>query len=90
MRTLNARQLTIEEDPYRIVVNARVEHRAGPSGQLDSYRVSAIISRIDGAAVYKNFILYNIPEGGAYLDLNGALNDGERIARQAIADGFPD
>ncbi|CAE6815161.1 hypothetical protein R69746_05802 [Paraburkholderia aspalathi] len=91
MRKLIGRQLEITDDPYRIVINGRPEYRStAPGNIVNGYRVTVQITRIDEGNVVANFRNYTIPEGGIYLNLDSALGDGERIARQAIADGFPD
>lgn len=91
MRSINGNVLEIVEGPHRIVVNAHAEYRPTAPGQIiDGYRVSVRITRTDRTPVFRNFVSYDIPQGGIYLDLNGALSHGEHLARQAIADGFPD
>jgi len=83
-------QRTIVDGPHQIVVNADPVYRPLSPNVIDGFRVSSITTRTDGKPVYKNFLQYMIPQGGMYMDLEGALNDGERLAKQAIANGFPD
>ncbi len=80
----------VTDGPYQIAVNAEPIYRSTDASIIDGYRVSAIIKRADGNPVVDNFITYNIPQRGAYLNLKSALDDGERMAKLAITDGFAD
>jgi hypothetical protein len=76
------------DGPYVISVNAHPEQSRIKPGTVDGYRVSVSIRRYDGAAVVKDLSQFEIPQGGLYLNLESALDDGERMGRLAIACGF--
>jgi len=76
------------DGPYVISVDAHPEHSRLKPGRVDGYRVSVTIRRDDGAALVKDLSQFEIPQGGLYLNLKSALDDGERMGRLAIACGF--
>ena len=76
------------DGPYVISVNAHPEQSRTMPGAVDGYRVSVTIRRDDGAAVLKNLRQFEIPQGGLYVNLESALDDGERMGRLAISCGF--
>jgi hypothetical protein len=76
------------DGPYVISVNAHPERSRVKAGTVEGYRVSVTIRRDDGAAVVKDLGQFEIPQGGLYLNLESALDDGERMGRLAIACGF--
>jgi len=82
------RDVTVE--PYQIAINAEPVFDAIKPDQVNAYRASAVISRIDGDAVVDNFLRDLLPLGGEYLNLKSALDDYERLARLRIATGFKD
>jgi hypothetical protein len=80
----------ITDGPYQISINAEPVYRMTEPSKIDGYRVSAIIKRTDSAPVVGSFKLYTIHQGGIYLSLDSALDDGERQVKLAIANNFPD
>ncbi|KAA0999049.1 hypothetical protein FVF58_42835 [Paraburkholderia panacisoli] len=80
----------VEAPPYRIVINAEREYRSGDADPNGGYYARAVITRLDGAPVYKNFVMYQIQRGDVFGDPQGVLRDAEERAREAIANGFPD
>lgn len=83
-------QRTIEFDPLRVVVNLQPEYDPAIPDKVIGYRGSAIISRIDGAVVYKSFLHYRVDQGQLIADRNDAMRDTEERARKVIQDDFPD
>ena len=79
----------VEADPYFIVINADREYVAGRMIPNGRYSARSVITRLDGRAVYKNFLMYQIDEGQLFDELEDALEDAESRARDAIANGFP-
>jgi hypothetical protein len=77
-------------EPYKIAINAEPVFDALKPAQVNAYRASAIISKIDGGAIVGNCLRDLIPVGGQYLNLKSALDDYERMARLRIANGFID
>jgi hypothetical protein len=80
----------VEAPPYRIVINAEREYRPGDADPSGFYCARVVITRLDGAPVYKNFVMYQIERGDAFRDPRRVLGDAEERAREAIANGFPD
>lgn len=76
--------------PHRIVINAEREYRPGDADPNGGYYARVVITRLDGAPVYKNFVMYQIERGDVFGDTQGAFRDAEERAREAIANGFPD
>ncbi|MBP0591580.1 hypothetical protein J8I87_17975 [Paraburkholderia sp. LEh10] len=81
----------IKAPPYRIILNAAEEwvpHK--PQGSvLDGYRSIASISRLDGRHIFEGMKAYWIGFGCVFGSEEGAIQDCERRARDAIKDGFP-
>jgi len=77
-------------EPYKIAINAEPVFDALKPAQINAYRASAVISRIDGGSVVDNFLRDLLPLGGEYLNLKSALDDYERMARLRIANSFVD
>ena len=80
----------VEAPPHRIVINAEREYRPGEADPNGGYYARVVITRLDGAPVYKNFVIYQIERGDVFGDVQRALRDAEERAREAIANGFPD
>jgi hypothetical protein len=80
----------VEAPPYRVVINAEREYRPGDADPNDCYYARVVITRLDGAPVNKNFVMYQIERGDAFGDPQRVLRDAEERAREAIANGFPD
>jgi len=80
----------VEAPPYKIVINAERECRPGEADPNGGYHARVAITRLDGAPVYKNFVIYQIERGDVFGDVQRALRDAEERAREAIANGFPD
>ncbi|MBB5413677.1 hypothetical protein HDG34_007655 [Paraburkholderia sp. HC6.4b] len=87
---MSDRHREIEYDPYRIIVNADREYLAGAADPNGRFSARAVITRLDGQPVYKNFLNYQLEEGPWFDELQDALRDAEVRARTAINDGFPD
>ena len=75
--------------PYRVVVTARPEYRAGSISEIEGYVARSTITRLDGSPVYESCLQYQIFEGKIFIDLESATRDGEQRARDAINTGFP-
>jgi hypothetical protein len=85
--TLMLRQ--VEVNGYEILITASEELSPLPPGTaIESYRVTAVISRKDGGGVVGHFLCDVIAHGGVHLTLDAALDYGEREARARIASGF--
>ncbi|MGY6129145.1 hypothetical protein ACW9YV_27935 (plasmid) [Paraburkholderia strydomiana] len=80
----------VELPPYKIVIDAELENRRGTPDPSGCYYARAMITRLDGAPVYKNFVKYRIERGDAFGDPERAFRDAEERVREAIANGFPD
>jgi hypothetical protein len=80
----------VEAPPYRFVINAEREYRPGDAEPSGCYYARVVITRLDGAPVYKNFAMYQIERGDAFGDPQGVFRDAEERAREAITNGFPD
>ena len=80
----------VEAPPYRIVINAEREYRPGDADPSGFYCARVVITRLDGAPVYKNFVTYRIERGDAFGDPERAFRDAEERVREAIANRFPD
>lgn len=80
----------VEAPPHRIVISAEREKRPGGADPNGGYYARVVITRLDGAPVYKNFVIYQIERGDVFGDVQRALRDAEERAREAIANGFPD
>ncbi|WP_321946602.1 hypothetical protein [Paraburkholderia sp. J10-1] len=76
--------------PHLIVINADREYVPGAADPNGRFYARAVITRLDGRPVYKNFVMYQIEEGAKFDELQDALGDAEVRARTAINDGFPD
>ena len=79
-----------EAPPHKIVINAEREYRPGDADPTGGYYARVVITRLDGAPVYKNFVMYQIARGDIFGDPQGAFRDAEERACEAIANGFPD
>ncbi|MEM5372335.1 hypothetical protein V4C53_40825 [Paraburkholderia azotifigens] len=79
----------IDAPPYRVIVAARPEYRAGSLSEIEGYVARSTITRLDGSPVYESYLQYQIFEGEIFIDLESATRDGEQQARDAINTGFP-
>jgi hypothetical protein len=80
----------VELPPYKIVIDAEREDQLGAPDPNGCYYARAMITRLDGAAVYKNFVTYQIERGDAFGDPQRAFIDAEERVREAIVNRFPD
>ncbi|WP_157874831.1 hypothetical protein [Paraburkholderia atlantica] len=87
---MSDRHREIEADPYYIVINADREYLAGAADPNGRFSARAVITRLDGKPVYRNFLQYQLEVGAWFDELQDALGDAEVRARTAINDGFPD
>ena len=78
----------LDDGAYKIVAVGQPEIRPNNPGAIDGYRVSVRITRIDGHPVVPNTSIYKLPPSDLFPDLDSALDEGERLARQEIAGGF--
>jgi hypothetical protein len=78
----------LDDGAYKIVAVGQPEIRPNNPGAIDGYRVSVRITRIDGHPVVPNTQIFRLPPSALFSDLDSALDEGERLARQAIEGGF--